>query len=370
MELISVKQLLQVAGDSPVSAYVDAQVQANSYKNTRAGKPYLELGLADSTGNFTLKIWSDRSQFAAAQGLKPHHFIRLSGEWTQNQYGIDSAHWDFRNLEEHEVENFLTGDAELAEKQKNDWQTIEQFTGAIQDPRLKTLCGIFCGEFGARFRRTAAARKNHHARRGGLVEHVAQMMRLAASICGVYPELNRDLLIASILFHDAGKLWENTYPEKGFNQSHNMHGEMLGHITLGIELVNALWRPMCKNHHDEEWKHLEPQTEDVRLHLLHLIASHHGTHEFGSPALPRTPEALALHYIDNLDAKMEMMKDAYATSELLAPGIYQRMFPLPSNVVDPLPHFHAEETPTPEAETGSEKIDETPEPSPAPAAFL
>jgi 3'-5' exoribonuclease len=89
------------------------------------------------------------------------------------------------------------------------------------------------------------------------------------------------------------------------------------------------------------WLTLDPHSEEVRLHLLHLIASHHGQYEFGSPTLPRTPEAFALHFIDNIDAKMEMLKDAYANSNEIAPNIYEKVFPLPANLVTPLHTFEA-----------------------------
>jgi 3'-5' exoribonuclease len=207
---------------------------------------------------------------------------------------------------------------------------------SIEDPRLHGLCAHFLESLGDRFRRTAAAKKNHHARRGGLVEHVAQMMRAADALCPVYPELNRDLMLAGVLFHDCGKLWENSYPEDGFGQIHSLHGEMLGHIPLGIELVNKLWNDLLEMPAAETWKSLKPTSEMTRLHLLHLIGSHHGQFEFGSPVLPRTPEAFALHHIDNLDAKMEMLRDAYAQATEIAPGIYDRVFPLPSNLVRPL----------------------------------
>jgi 3'-5' exoribonuclease len=205
----------------------------------------------------------------------------------------------------------------------------------------------FLDSLGDRFKRTAAAKRNHHARRGGLVEHVAQMMRSADALCPVYPELNRDLLLAGVLFHDCGKLWENSYPEDGFSQIHSIHGEMLGHIPLGIELVNKLWNDLLDSPEFESWKALKPTSEMTRLHLLHLIGSHHGQFEFGSPVLPRTPEAFALHHIDNLDAKMEMLRDAYAQSTEIAPGIYDRVFPLPSNLVRPLASFVAPLSPPP-----------------------
>jgi len=342
VDQISIRQLSQIAGESAISAIIDTQVQSCTTKTTRNGKPYLELSLADSTGSFTLKIWSDRPQFNTCQELPKSSFLRLTGEWTQNQYGIDSTHWDFRLLNEAETQNFLAGDPETAKRQHSDWKAITDFLAELKDPRLKALCNTFVEEYEERFRRTAAARKNHHARRGGLVEHVAQMMRLANSVCQVYPDLNQDLLISSVLFHDSGKLWENTYPENGFAQIHNLHGEMMGHISLGIELVNKLWRPLQEKH-SNEWLELEPTSEDVRIHLLHLIASHHGQLEFGSPVLPKTPEAMVLHHIDNIDAKFEMMRDSYATSELIIPGVYERRFPLPTSLVEPLPAFEDEQ---------------------------
>jgi len=134
-------------------------------------------------------------------------------------------------------------------------------------------------------------------------------------------------------------MWENIYPEVGFTQPFNIHGEMLGHIPLGIELANKVWRDLKEGDEFKTWDNLTPDSEDVQLHLLHLIASHHGSHEWGSPTLPRTPEAIALHYIDNLDAKYEMMQMGYASSPEIGPGIQERQFPLPASLVSPLEHF-------------------------------
>jgi 3'-5' exoribonuclease len=203
---------------------------------------------------------------------------------------------------------------------------------------------MFLDQHGEKFRRTAAARKNHHARRGGMIEHVAQMMRSAVAISSVYPELNQDLLIAGVLFHDSGKLWENSYAERGFTQPYDMQGEMLGHIPLGISLVDKLWEQMISSCVEtaEVWGKLTPSNDEVRIHLLHLVASHHGTHEFGSPTLPRTPEAQILHHIDNIDAKFEMMKQAYKSAPELAPDIQERQFPLPANLIKPLAHITPE----------------------------
>jgi 3'-5' exoribonuclease len=336
MSSITISSLKEQAGDVPLIAAVQAQLQSRGVKTTKGGKPYFDLVFADATGSLNLKVWSDTPLHGEAENLPLQSIVRLEGDWTQNQYGVNGSGVSWALLADEAVADFLAGDPATRRKQEKDFADIERLCGSISDPRLKRLTEHFFETMGERFRRTAAARKNHHARRGGLVEHVAQMMRSADAVCGVYPELNRDLMIAGVLFHDCGKLWENTYPEDGFGQIHSLHGEMLGHIPLGIELVNKLWRDLLDASEFEGFSSAKPTTEEVRIHLLHLIGSHHGQLEFGSPVLPKTPEAYALHYIDNLDAKMEMLRDAYSQATEVAPGIYDRVFPLSANLVRPL----------------------------------
>lgn len=350
---MTINELLQSTSEAPLEAEFSAQLQAVKERETKGGKPYREWSLADATGGITIKLWNNHPQWDAALEIDPETFLHFDGDWTKNQYGIDGKGWKFRFLNDDEIKIFLAGDPKTKAKQDEDWKTILNAISEIADPRLKALCDDFLEQFGDRFRRSGAAKKNHHARRGGLAEHVAQMMRSALALYPVYPELNIDLLIAGILFHDCGKLWENTYPETGFNQLMTLHGEMMGHIPLGMELVNKFWRELPL----ESWKEMEPTNEHVRLHLLHLVASHHGLLEYGSPTLPRTPEAHTLHYIDNLDAKMEMVREAYEQCNELAPGIYERKFPLPAGLVDPLPSIPRSDA-KPAAETPPEVSDE------------
>lgn len=349
---ITIAAIKDLAGESPVSAVIHVQLQSRASRMTKGGKPYLEAVFADSTGNFTLKLWSDSPAFVAASEITDGAFLRLEAEWTQNQYGVNANGLAWYHLDAESIADFLSGDPVLRQKQQADYDRITGLCDSILDPRLRALCSHFLGTMGDRFRRTAAARKNHHARRGGLVEHVAQMMASADALCPIYPELNRDLLLTGVLFHDCGKLWENSYPKTGFTQQVSIYGEMLGHIPLGIELVNKLWSDICSPEGAAAWADLVPATESVRLHLLHLIGSHHGQLEFGSPVLPRTPEAHALHHIDNLDAKMEMIRESYANSNEVAPGIYDRMFPLPANLVEPLAVFVPEVEPVSAAGSG------------------
>ena len=339
MSRLSIIELTNQATETPLSSTFHAQLATLIEKETKSGKPFLEVGLADSTGALVLKAWADHSQFDQLKSLPIGSALEVSGKFTRNQWGMDGSPWNCSPLNEADKKQLLAGDPATLKRQTHDYEDIDAFVTSLTDPRLQALCHRFLTVFGERFRRTAAARKNHHARRGGLVEHVAQMMRSANAIAGVYPDLNRDLMLAGVLFHDCGKLWENTYPESGFTQLHQISGELLGHIPLGIELANKLWRDLLLSPEAAKWESLSPPSENVRIHLLHLIASHHGTHEFGSPTLPRTPEAFALHHIDNLDAKYEMVKDAYASANELAPDILERRFPLPTNLVTPLEKF-------------------------------
>ena len=262
-------------------------------------------------------------------------FIELAGEFhTHSQYGLEAQKWTVRPLTDQEKKALLEGPADLRAKQTADWEFLAQSVKSIVDPRLRALCETFLKEWGDRFRRTAAARNYHHARRGGLVEHTAQMMRVARRIAPLYPELNVDLLIAGILFHDSGKLWENQFPENGFVMGYDERGELIGHISIGLELVNSLWRKISSENAEKAaaWKDFLPPSEDVRMHLLHLVGSHHGEMQFGSPVFPKTPEAMALHYIDNLDARLEMFAAGYTTAKLLADRIFDRVRPLPGNL--------------------------------------
>jgi len=336
---ITILRLKEEAGEVALIASVNAQLQSRATKTTKGGKPYLDLVFADATGSLSLKVWSDTPLFTQGESLELGSMVRLEGEWTQNQYGVNGNAVTWAMLDDAAKADFLAGDPKTRRKQEADFADIVAFCESLSDPRLKKLCLYFFESMGDRFRRTAAAKKNHHARRGGLVEHVAQMMRSASAICGIYSELNRDLMIAGVLFHDCGKLWENSYPEEGFGQIHSRYGEMLGHIPLGIELVNKLWHELLDSSEFDACAKSQPTSEDVRLHLLHLVGSHHGQFEFGSPVLPKTPEAYALHYIDNLDAKMEMLRDAYPQANEIAPGIYERMFPLSANLVRPLSEY-------------------------------
>src|SRR5437588_402283 len=205
MQLLSLTEVRRHAQNgAAVEARVHVQIEGVAAKVTREQKPYCELSLADACDRMTLRVWSDHPEYKPCSTLKASDFIELSGEFVQHQqFGLDARNWKVRHLNGQERSELLQGPAELRAKQAADWEYINERARAIEDPRLRALGEAFLAEHGERFKRTAGARSYHHARRGGLVEHVAQMMRMAIAIAPLYPHLNLDLLVAGVLFHDA-----------------------------------------------------------------------------------------------------------------------------------------------------------------------
>jgi 3'-5' exoribonuclease len=144
------------------------------------------------------------------------------------------------------------------------------------------------------FCRAPAGVRMHHAYVGGLLEHVVTLLEAADRIAPLYPELNRDLLLMGVFLHDLGKVRELSF-DRGL--SYTDEGQLVGHIVLGVELLAEKVRQAAELTG-------EPFPPELLLRLRHLIVSHHGALEFGSPVVPMTPEAIALHYLDNLDAKV------------------------------------------------------------------
>jgi len=330
----TITTLRQDCRSGALTARVWGQADELNKKDSSNGKPFWELKLRDDGDFLILRAWSDTDAFRACDALERGSCIEVEGDFAVNgSFGLDARRWRLRPLSPNETKILFAGDEIRVAAAEQDFSDVVRFIDEIRDPRLLALGRLFLQEFGSRFQRAAAARANHHAHRGGLLRHTGQMMRSADAICRAYPMLNRDLLLCGVLFHDCGKLWEVCPPESGFEIPRELRGELLGHISIGIELVNAMWRKLP---HDE-WRDAKPTTEDVRLHLLHLIAAHHGELQFGSPIEPKTPEAIALNMIDNLDARLEMISAAYVKQPEIAPGIHERVRTLNASPVKSLP---------------------------------
>jgi 3'-5' exoribonuclease len=333
---------LQTVADHPAGS-IHAQVDEVTAKRTKDQKPYLEIQLRDATAGFPLRVWSDHPSFGFCSELRAGDFIEIEGDFIVSPaFGLEARNWNARFLTVAKKADLLAGPPDIRKRQSIDYSSVESLAQSIRDPRLRQLSLLFLREFGDRLRRAAGARSYHHARRGGLVEHIAQMMRAGDAIAAVYSLLNRDLLLAGILFHDSGKLWENCFPKESFMMTHDFRAELIGHVSMGVELVNRLWQRLKEGAEFSSWNVLSPDSDLVRLHLLHLVASHHGEKEFGSPVEPKTPEAMALHLIDNLDAKLEMMSSAYQLGKRLGPEVIERVRPLPTNLVVALGSFTEE----------------------------
>jgi 3'-5' exoribonuclease len=335
----TISQIRAEARAGTLGARVHAQIEEVVCRQASNGKPFWEIRLRDASDSMTLKAWSDSPNFPSCEQFKCGMSVAVEGEFSLSGFGLDARHWSLRPLSEQEASDLFNGDDAARALALADFELLLQRVNALSDPRLRALAEAFLHDFGSRFCRAAAARQNHHAFRGGLLRHTAQMLKSAEALCAAYPMLNRDLLLTGVLVHDCGKLWEMCPPETGFEIPRDLRGELLGHISIGIEVINALWRKLPL----ENWKSLTPPSEEVRLHLLHLIASHHGALEFGSPVEPKTPEAIALHFLDNLDAKLEMIFSSYGRHVEIASGIFERVRGLNVSPVRTLPEFLASE---------------------------
>jgi 3'-5' exoribonuclease len=332
--------ILQTPGEADaIEANFSCQVLQAKPGTTKNGKPFIELEISDGTASERFKVWNDANAYEDCEEFQSGDFIRIDARFRRNQFGLNVEGLRLRFLQKDEITSLLAGTPERQAKLQGDWDLITTQIAAFQDPRLRLLCAKLLEQYGEKFRRAAAARDYHHARRGGLLEHTAQMMRSAAALASVYPSIHWDLVKAGVLFHDCGKCWENDYQGDGFVSPYSNLGELLGHISIGIEVANRLWHSLAD--HPEFKVEGVPSGELVREHLLHLIASHHGEREYGAPVTPRTPEGWMLHYIDNMDARFEMLQQTYAEKPQVAPGIYDYRKPLEGHAVRPLPAFQA-----------------------------
>lgn len=326
---------LNASGDSSIeSVYI--QLAGIREGRTAAGKPFIDLEAADATARVKFKIWSDSKAFAYLKQSREGDVAELSGRFLVNDYGLNVNQPELEALNEEQTAALLAGPEERRERLARDWALFQETFGGLKDARLRAVALLALETYEKKWKRAAAARTYHHARRGGLLEHTAQMLRCALALAPLYDEVTPDLLYCGVLFHDIGKLWENDYPETGFTSQATRKGELIGHITIGVEVVNRLWHEASQKDPAVFAPDATPAPDLVRDHLLHLIVSHHGELEFGSPVMPKTPEGWLLHHIDNIDAKIEMLRGAYAESEEPVPGLVQAKRPMMGLIARPL----------------------------------
>ncbi len=267
-------------------------VHSKEIRQKKSGDLYLSLLLGDRTGELDAKMWDNVPE--CIDGFERDDFVKVKGLIQVFHNRPQLTIHKIRRMDESEVD---VVDYFPSSKRNSDemWTELRGIVAAVGNPHLKALLELLLDDpdVAARFRRAPAAKQIHHAFLGGLIEHVLSLCGLARMAAQHYPNVDSDLLITGAILHDIGKIYELEY-ERGFSYSNE--GQLLGHIYIGTRMVAEKVR---------ELPGFPP-----KLHSLveHMILSHHGQLEFGSPKLPQFPEALLLHYLDDLDSKMECMR--------------------------------------------------------------
>jgi len=264
-------------------------VKQKSISFTKAGNPYLNLTLIDKTGEVNGKVWEQAESLAKL--FQKDDFIRIKSTAVtyQNSLQLNISSITLLSPSEIDITDFLP-------QAKNDIEqtfvNLKTIIEEVRNPHLKKLLDLFIADdqFVRLFKISPAAKKLHHVYLGGLLEHTLSVSGLILKICKHYEGLNADLLLTGGILHDIGKIHELTY-SRSFDYSDS--GRLIGHITLGVEMIN------------EKIRSVPDFPQELSIELKHLIISHHGEYQYGSPKRPKTLEALILYYLDDLDAKVE-----------------------------------------------------------------
>lgn len=285
-----VNQLANGDAVEEIFLIADRQLRVN-----RQGNLYLQLALRDRTGTVDARLWNATENLA--RRFEPGGYVAVRGKVQLHQGAPQVIIATVDPVDPDGVEA-----AEFLPESPNDipglTSRLRHLLMSLGNPSLRALaeCFLIDDDFVSRFTAAPAGVSNHHAYRGGLLEHVVTMMSAADRIVDLYPSVDRDLLLCGIFLHDVGKIDELSY---GQAFSYTDEGQLIGHLVLGLRLLDE------KIERASELT-AEPFPRELRLRLEHMILSHHGALEYGSPKLPMTPEAIALHYLDNLDAKVHL----------------------------------------------------------------
>ena len=271
-------------------------VHVKEVRNTAAGKPYLRLELGDCSGTVEARMWDQFDELA--KDIKRDDFVKIQArvEIYRNRMQLALQQFRVARPEEIDLADFLPHTPFNVEEM---FQKLLGYVQELKNPWLKKLAAGILSDprIVPRFKRAPAAKVMHHAYLGGLLEHVVGLCGLAKAIAGHYPELDVDLLLIAAMLHDVGKLDELCY-EKALG--YTTEGQLLGHIVMKLETVsNAM----------ETIEGFPPKLKAV---VQHILISHHGQYDFGSPKLPMIREALAFHYMDDMDSKMAAIRNALA----------------------------------------------------------
>lgn len=252
------------------------------------GKPYLTLKLMDRSGELEGRVWDRVDELA--ERFERDDFVQVRGKASSYLGKMQLVVQELRKLDDQQIQlaDFLPVAAEGFASLE---QRLRALVATLQNPHLRALMELFLAdkEFMEQYTRAPAAKSMHHVYLGGLLEHSLAIAALVEDVTRRYPDLDRDLLVVGALLHDVGKVEELSYL-RSFDYTDE--GKLLGHIMLGVEKL------------DTRLRELPEFPKPLAVHLKHLLLSHHGQYEFGSPKRPKTLEATVLNYLDDLDSKI------------------------------------------------------------------
>lgn len=277
-------------GETIEEVYLLADKQLRANRNAAL---YLLVELRDKTGAIGARMWNATEEAAAR--YNPGDYVAVKGKVQLYQGALQMILTQIQTVPAERLDptDFV----------KQSPRNVEQLTArlreilqSIGDPSLRTLmdCFLIDEPLVSAFATAPAGMKAHHAYQGGLIEHVVNMLEIGSRIVDLLPGVDRNLLLAGIFLHDLGKIRELDFAS---GCTYTDEGQMLGHLVIAVEMLTEKIA-------QAEKLMGEPFPAETALRLKHLILAHHGSYEFGSPKLPMTPEAIAVHYIDNLDAKV------------------------------------------------------------------
>ena len=298
-----INQLTDRESVDDVFLAADKQLRKN-----RQGNLYMQLRLSDRTGSVTAMMWNANERIY--QAIENGDFLRVQGT---AQFYNGSLQMIVNHLEtvppaRIDESDFVTLGAAAIDELTSQ---LRDMLRGMENADLRNLAECFLADesFMQQFSSAPAGIKNHHAYRGGLLEHVVSLMRLVTAVAPLYARLDQDLLLMGAFLHDAGKIRELTYER---DLGYSDEGQLIGHLVIAVQMLDEKLAEAAELSG-------EPFPEELALRVRHMIVSHHGEYEYGSPKLPMTLEAIALHYLDNLDAKMHgvgqlMQQDANSDS--------------------------------------------------------
>ena len=274
------------------------------------GKPYLALMLMDRTGSVEGRVWNDADRYDGE--CEQGSVVEVEAVVIRYNNRLQLKINRIVKLPESsvEIENFVPASSRDRNQMLDE---VRQMLDGMQDDTLREfLLGLLEDEsFAAQLIRAPAAKSIHHAYIGGLIEHTLSVMKLCRTVAKLYPELNADLLLAGAFLHDIGKLHEIS-ARAGFEYTDE--GRLLGHLVMGAQMLHELAGSGQK------------LPAETLVQLEHMILSHHGSYEFGSPKRPKTREAMVLHYLDELDAKLQAFQQVSEREAQNRWSSYQRLF--------------------------------------------